>query len=426
MSRVLIIDDDKELAAMVEEWLLNDKHTVTVKNNGTTGLEALESQPFDLVILDWHMPDMEGIDVLRQFRAKNMSTPVIMLTGNLKIDAKEEGLDSGANDYLTKPFNLRELGARVRAVLRNRPDEKQSLTPLGTNNTEVLQKGNLAGTQLAAKYEFLEVLGEGAWGVVFKARHPYLNKMLAIKMLRPLQMDEVTLNAFHLEGQAISRLDHPNIVTLHDFGITERHQPFMVMEFVDGQSVDEMLDKFSFAPLNVALSIMIQVCDGIAHAHSMGIIHRDLKPANIVVKKDARGQLVPKILDFGLALLAGKGPKGEDTKTIAGSPLYIAPEIAQGGRTDERSDVYSLGCILFELITGNTPITGTSVEEVLENHISATPMRLSEVRGDLNFPALQAVIDKALTKEPAQRFQSAADFKKSLQGLAQTLPSTVP
>jgi serine/threonine protein kinase len=423
MARILIIDDDRDLASAIERWLLEEKHTITMVHSGNEGLNELKKNRFDLVILDWHMPDIYGIEVLREFRQTDRSTPVIMLTANTKLDAKEEGLDSGASDYVTKPFSLRELSARIRAAFRNKPPQLETFQPLGRDNEEVLVRGNLLGTALAAKYEFIDILGEGAWGIIFRAHHPLLDKPVAIKMMRAWQIDQEAISRFQTEARAVSRLDHPTIVRLYDFGITEHHSPYMVMEFVEGQNLDQMLEKFSSAPPVVAVQIMTQMAEGLAHAHSAGIIHRDIKPSNVMLKYGADGRFVVKILDFGLARLLDKARQAtQGAQFMYGSPLYIAPEVIKGADADARSDIYSCGCILFELITGDTAVHGTTLDEVFNCHISGGIATLQKLRPDLGpMPDLQAVLNMALHKDPGSRFQTAAQFEAALSKAAQKM-----
>src|SRR5262249_34121499 len=160
------------------------------------GWELAKTKTYDLLILDWDIPDLNGINILKRFRDAGGRAPVIMLTGHASASDKELGLDTGADDYLTKPFDVTELAARVRALLRRAAQQAPVLKALGANNEEILKKGNLIGTTLASKYEFLELVGEGGSGMVFKAKHPLLGKNVAIKMLLLGQLDEETSQRF--------------------------------------------------------------------------------------------------------------------------------------------------------------------------------------------------------------------------------------
>lgn len=425
MAKILIVDDDLELSGMVEDWLTHEKHAVTVVHEGYAGWKLLQNDTFDLAILDWDLPDLNGIDILRRFRDAGGLTPVIMLTGHTSVDDKEAGLDSGANDYLTKPFHMKELSARIRATLRNTGNIAPPPKALGTGNEDVLKKGGLDGTQLAARYEFLEVLGEGGVGIVFKARHPHLDKLVAVKMLQSAELNDETVARFEREARAISRLDHPNIITVYDFGVTERRQPFMVMEFLEGRGLDVLLREEDFIQLQRALEILVPVVDAIAHAHEMGILHRDIKPSNIMLKTVANRQPVPKILDFGLAKLTDpasqKSVQLTQAQQVIGSPPYMSPEQVRGKPVDERSDIYAMGCVIFETVTGYPPHCGDTAMEIMLKHLEEPPLTFMETRPELAFPSdLEPLIMRALEKEPENRFQTMRALRDELARIAAT------
>src|SRR4029450_4040535 len=205
MARILVIDDDPHTLQTIEERLTFEEHTVTVASNGLEGWQSLQNGEYDLVLLDWEMPDVSGIDLLTRFRAAGGTIPVIMLTGRTSVNDKESGLDTGANDYLTKPFSMTELSARIRANLRTQAVAKAPPPPLGKGNEAILKRGDLAGTRLAANYEFLDVIGEGGAGIVFKAKHPRLKKLVAVKMLLSSKAKQTAIERFEREACAISQ-----------------------------------------------------------------------------------------------------------------------------------------------------------------------------------------------------------------------------
>jgi CheY-like chemotaxis protein/tRNA A-37 threonylcarbamoyl transferase component Bud32 len=425
MAKILLVDDDLELSRTLKGWLASDKHTVDNVHTGTEGWERASNQQYDLLILDWDLPDVNGIDILKRFRAMGGTTHVLMLTGRTEVENRAQGLDAGADDYLTKPFHVTELSARVRALLRRQESQKPFHKPLGTGNENVLAKADLAGSHLASRYEFIEVLGEGAWGIVFKARHPVMEKLFAIKMIRGDKPDEETLERFQIEAKAVSRLEHPSIVRIHDFGVTELNQPFMVMEYVHGKNLAEMLEKLGPPPLKAGLDICMQICSGLIHAHDQKILHRDIKPSNIVLKKMQDKPTEAKILDFGFAKL--RGPKNQSPELtqrgdVLGSPPYMSPEQVRGDEVDERSDIYSLGCLAYELCTGLVPHMGKNIQQIMAKHIEedASPMR--KVRPELNIPeAVDQAILKALARKLTQRYQTMRDFKAALERASQSI-----
>lgn len=423
MAKILYVDDDADLALITAASLMSENHAVTVVNDGPEGWANLKSNQYEIVILDWDMPGLNGLEILQLMRTAGDTTPVIMLTGRTTLDDKMQGLDTGANDYLTKPFEVGELLARIRAALRTKissapPPPK----PLGVNNDHVLKRADLAGTSLAARFEFVDVLGEGGVAVVFKARHPQLDKFVAIKMLQGSELSEEDKIRFESEAKIVSKLDHPNIVTVYDYGITERKQPYMVMELVDGASLRAVLEKHDFISVDEALPILIAIAEGIAYAHDYGVLHRDIKPDNVVLKQELNHAPIPRVLDFGLAkLLQMKSPKSENltqAQQIVGSPAYMSPEQVRFQPVDERSDIYSFGCMMFELLTGYAPFSGDNPVEIALKRLEEPPLSLGEVRPELvpTFPPmLERVIGRALEKDPQKRFQNVRELQEELK-----------
>jgi CheY-like chemotaxis protein/tRNA A-37 threonylcarbamoyl transferase component Bud32 len=418
MARIILIDDDVEHLDIMSSWLTHEQHTVDVAPGGPEGWQLLQINSYDLVILDWDMPELTGIEVLRKFRQMDETTAVLMLTGRAEVDEKAEGLDSGASDYLTKPFHMKELSARVRAALRG--VEQKGPKPLGTGNKELLENAGLFGTSLAARYEFLCVLGEGAAGTVYKARHPGLDKLVAIKILHYHGMKEEVYQRFEQEARIVSRLSHPGLATVHDYGQTERKRPFMVMDFVDGQILEAVLQERDHLPVQEALSTFSQICDAMAHAHEKGVVHRDLNPSNIMITPTAQSNCSIKVLDFGCGKLRdlnseqGSGLTQEGRSL--GTPSYMSPEQVRGEPVDERSDIYSLACVLYEALTGYVLHQGDNVAQTMLLHLEEDVPLLAEMNPELTFPdELERCIAKALEKEKDKRYRTMLELKSELE-----------
>ncbi|MBX9941811.1 MAG: serine/threonine protein kinase [Candidatus Obscuribacterales bacterium] len=296
---------------------------------------------------------------------------------------------------------------------------------------EYLSKGQILGDE--AEYQILGFIGQGAAGQVYKVQLLEAEKnkataQYALKILLGSQQNPQILSRFLTEIEVIARLDHGNIVKIVDGGLYKSKVPYYVMELVDGETLSERLKSGGLPPLAETLKIFISVADALNHAHSKRIMHRDIKPGNIVIANEEKERNIyarVKVVDFGIAKLIGRENtdqaltgKGE----IFGSPLYMSPEQAQGGKLDERSDIYSLGCTLFECLTGRPPFQGRNIVETLTAHIEARPPRLSEVKAGAHFPkSLEDFLDHLLSKSPHDRPQSMAQVEEILESILEEL-----
>lgn len=267
----------------------------------------------------------------------------------------------------------------------------------------------MIGKILGNRYELLEQLGGGGMAVVYKAMDTFLNRMVTVKILRSeYASDEAFVARFRKEAQAVARLSHPNIVNIHDVG-TEGEIYYLVMEFIDGQDLKTLIRSEAPMPPEKAVPIIRQVCDALAHAHKNNIVHRDVKPHNILITTDGRA----KLTDFGIAREASAATLTY-TDTVMGSVHYISPEQARGEAAGPRSDIYSLGVVAYELLSGKVPFTGTTPIGVAMKHVQEDPPSLREVNPSVPAP-LSATIAKALEKKADNRFQSAGDMARALE-----------
>ena len=256
------------------------------------------------------------------------------------------------------------------------------------------------GRLLDNRYEILEVLGVGGMAIVYKARCHRLNRLVAIKILKDeYSQDEEFCRRFHAEGEAVAMLGHPNIVSVYDVSNTGAAD-YIVMELIDGISLKQYMEKKGVLNWKETLHFAIQICKALEHAHSRGLVHRDIKPHNIMVLKN--GSI--KVTDFGIARVMSKS--NTLTKEALGSVHYISPEQAKGGRVDDRSDLYSLGTVMYEMITGRPPYDGESPVAVAIQHINGGARMPSTLNP--NIPGgLEQIIMKAMAHEPADRYASA-------------------
>jgi serine/threonine-protein kinase len=305
----------------------------------------------------------------------------------------------------------------------------QSVCPVdGTLLTPVAQDRYL-GTKLLGRLEILEILGCGGMGTVYKAYDLMMNRIVAIKMLHQhLTNNPEAVKRFHLEAQAASRLSLPNILTVHDFGVSDEGQPYMVMDYLEGVSLSDVLEKEKRLTVERSLSIFIQGCAGLAHAHQKGVLHRDLKPSNIMLVNysDDQEDFV-KIVDFGIAKIlnrAGDAGSVNLTRTgeVYGSPLYMSPEQCRGMELDARSDLYSFGCVMYKTLTGLPVFTGSELIELLFKQVSEMPAKFAKICPEANIPpALEEIVFKSLAKHPDDRYSSMTALKDVLEAYKRKL-----
>ena len=263
------------------------------------------------------------------------------------------------------------------------------------------------------RYELLEEIGRGAMGVVFRARDPLIDRIVAIKTIN-VGLSRVEAEdfkkRFDREARSAGRLNHPNIVTIYDVGKSGL-VAYIAMELLEGQSLRDILDSGVVLPPSTIADIAAQIADGLASAHQAGVIHCDIKPANIVVLPSG----LAKITDFGIAML----PTGSRSfiGSVAGSPKYISPEQVLGRPVDARSDVFSLGAVLYEVLTGTPPFEGTTLDEILHNVINLSPDPPTSRNRSLP-AAFDAIVARALAKHPDDRYQSAREMSADLRQLA--------
>ncbi len=294
------------------------------------------------------------------------------------------------------------------------------------------------GALIGERYRILQRIGEGGMGAVYRAEHVLMKKIVAVKLLHAeLGGVDEAARRFEREAQSASRLNHPNIVAVTDFGRTATGQLFLVMELVSGEALADRLDREKPLPVVHAVEIAKQVLAGLEHAHGEGVIHRDLKPANVMLARstDGRPGVLAKLLDFGIAKISQDG-EGDRPLTqgamVFGTPSYMSPEQATAQDADARSDLYSCGVMLYEMLAGRKPFVADDLVKVMALHVTASPPPLSRVAPEAEIPfALEAVVMRALEKDRARRFQSAADFRAALDRartpgvllLVQRLPS---
>jgi len=283
-----------------------------------------------------------------------------------------------------------------------------------------------SGEIIDRKYKVIKLLGQGGMGAVYKAHHLMLNKDVALKTFRSPNLTDEDLKRFQREAQAIAKLNHQNVVHVFDFGIDEDNIPYYTMECLEGESLAERLEEEKYLVLEEAVAIFLQVCQGMALAHSKGIIHRDLKPANIFLARGlATGKKAEavKIVDFGIAGLAVQSldsQKLTSTGMIFGSPLYMSPEQSLGLEVTARSDIYSCGCALFETLTGSPPFKGVNAFATMLKHQTEPTPTMESLPEEHEFPKrLVGLTARMMAKSDAKRPQSFDEVASELEEILQ-------
>ncbi len=268
------------------------------------------------------------------------------------------------------------------------------------------------------RYEIVGELGQGAMGVVYKATDPLIDRIVAIKTitlsLAQEERDEYEAR-FYQEAKAAGRLSHPNIVTIYDVG-RSGDIAYIAMEFLQGRELRDILNDGKLLPVDQVIDIVAQVASGLAYAHEHGIVHRDVKPSNIMVGRDGH----VKITDFGIARMASSAVRTQ-TGMVLGSPKYMSPEQVMGKLTDQRSDIFSLGVMLYEMLTGQAPFMGENVNAIMYQTLNAIPQPPSAVNPAVP-EMLNFIVAKALAKDLEHRYQNAKDLANDLRACRDTMP----
>ena len=457
-AHLLVVDDNADNCQLLQRRLQRKGYAVRIAMNGAAALDALARQTFDAVLLDIHMPDMSGLEVLAAIRERYAKTelPVVMATAQTGSERMVEAFKLGANDYVTKPLDFPVVVARLESHLAVRRELRAvSSPPVVLAASEDLT----AGTLVDGRYRIEALLGGGGFAVVYAAVQIATGQPVAIKLLRShrlLHADARSeLARFELEMKVIAQVRHPAIVRLVDSGTLvarpdsvapgserdpamvttrapveaaaeparrrsslpprEQKVPYIVMEQLVGPTLaDELLDAKRL-PAARAVDVLLPILDGMQVVHEQGIVHRDAKPSNIVLSQTASGNVEPKIVDFGIAKLIGDGALSlTQTASAIGTPAYMSPEQATASDTlDARSDQYTLAVALFECLTGNTPCKGTSSVQILNQIADGSAvqrsLREAEIDGEL-----KRVLGIALARKPEDRFRDLRAFGEAL------------
>lgn len=463
LGKILVVDDDPDVATLIEITLSKVGYTVSAANNVPEALETLSKDSFDLIITDINMPGASGLDLIEAMRDADVDADVLILSAQGTIGIAVEAMRAGARNYLEKPVDPQRLKQEVRDTFRARQARKHGYeatqsspgvaTPRRASSARTTppiasaydatihrpfvepvpqldpavpprrasfwpgDRDRSVPTDIG-RYKVLGQLGAGGMGTVYRARDTVLQRIVAVKVMAVGRDHPDLYQRFCREAQAAASLNHPHIATVFDFGLVQdQNMLFIAMEHVDGPSLDEVLTKE--APLEPArvLPLIYQLVDALEHAHTQGVIHRDIKPGNILL---AGGDRV-KLVDFGIAHLRGS----ELTRAgmMMGSPGYMSPEAASASSIDYRADQFSVGTVMFEALTSVRPFSADHPAGTLRNIIEREPEPLSNF--DVDIPGLQEIMSRLHAKKPEQRYERELELLDALAEVGRSLGLTL-
>lgn len=397
MPLALVIDDEDDVRELVALLLKEADCEVVHARDGVEGIEKLEESSPDFVVLDVQMPRLDGWQTLKGIRARS-DVPVVMLTADAGEEDKVRGLVGGADDYVTKPLAPAEFVARVQALLRrsDRSADGHGGSPGAGADDAGLEPGQAFGS-----YRIEQPIGRGGMSSVYRATHTALERVVALKVMsRALASERVTRERFMNEWRIAAALRHPNILPVHDAGEVDGRL-FLAMDLIEGGDLGHLILRQGALPPPLALGILEQVAAALDAAHAADLVHRDVKPGNVLLADGAAF-----LTDFGLSKLLGSTQRLTAPGRMVGTAQYLAPEQIRGEEVTPQTDVYALGCVIFETLTASSPFDAESDFVLMYAHLERKVPRMSERR-----PALPAgaddVVSRAMAKDAADRFDSA-------------------
>jgi serine/threonine protein kinase/CheY-like chemotaxis protein len=464
-ARVLVVDDEEHNRDMLARRLRRRGYEVATAASGQEALGMIAPSRFDIIVLDVMMPDVDGFEVLRALREKwsKLELPVLMATA---LDASRDVVDAlrhGANDYVTKPVDFEQLQARLETQLALRKEFAAMRTEAQQHKIRSTDSMP-TGTVLDGRYEIEERIGQGGFAVVYRARQLSTGQLVAVKVLRAHRAmrsgsQGIEYQRFQREMQVIAAVRHPAVVQLIDSGSLEleggwaalegdnaapltindgtladsksEHSgridlfdpnaavPYFVMEYLQGETLDQLLARDAPLTLDHTLELFFPVISGVHALHRRGIVHRDLKPSNIFLHQGDQRVHQPKVLDFGIAKL-GPEEGGQATIGFVGTPSYMSPEQALGERDlDARCDQYALAVMLYECLSGRRPFAAENYTQVLLQVTTGDFTPLAEL---CDMPApVNAAILAAMSRQREDRFTDLEAFASALLGGASEL-----
>jgi CheY-like chemotaxis protein len=419
-ARVLFVDDSDEVRKSFRRMIVAGGHRVREASNGIEAIELIATQELDLVISDVHMPDMDGVELLKRVHEIDPDLPVLLLSGDPDLESAMRAVEYGAVEYLAKPVELAKFQASVLRALEVRQKRLEAREAVASRSGRQANAGSvdtnaLEGSLLGGRYQVGRLIGSGGMGSVYEGEDPS-GMPVALKVLHAgIGQDVDVIRRFRREAELVAAIEHPNIVRVLDFQLPSAEPAFIVMELLEGGSLGDAIRKERHFSVEEIAWIGVQVLAALEAAHGANVVHRDLKPDNVFLTARSGMTDMVKLLDFGVAKLTESPWDDRLTQTgmVMGTPAYMAPEQARGEGADARSDLYAVGSLLFEALTGRPPFVANNYNAVMFQINQSAPPSLAELRPELE-PEFCAVIMKAMEKDVEMRFQTARAFAEAL------------
>ncbi len=417
--RVLAADDDQGILSVLERCLRGWGYEVTTARDGIEAWRVLRNEDAPrIVVLDWDMPGLAGLEVCRLLR----TTPhgedvyVLMLTGRQEKADLIEALEAGADDFLSKPFHPRELQLRLAKGVTFQTSRAAAAMPT--------HRAPPSGSTLGGKYRLEKQIAEGGMASVWLGVHLSLGINVAIKFMKPGLAETPDYASFEREARAAAQLRSEHIVRVYDHGVAHDGAPYLVMEYLAGESLGDRIDRIGPLPPVEVASFVEQIARALGDAHARGIIHRDIKPENILlVDEPDRPHGGAKLVDFGLAR-SRMGAQATEGGLISGTPSYMTPEhLRAQAPPNPALDLWGLAATAFTALTGNVPFDGDSISDIMKS-ICVAPLPVPSTLNPALPPAIDAWFAKACARKPQDRHQTPEELASSLSAAcAEARPS---
>jgi CheY-like chemotaxis protein len=427
-GRVLLVDDNDALRRLFGRSLSRAGYTIVEVANGEEAMTLVPEGEFDVVVSDVRMPDMDGVELLMAIHERDPDLPVLLISGAPDLDTAMKAVKFGAFEYLAKPVPLAGLETSVARAIELRRSRVQAKEALDARSgarrmaaQTVVPAESYTGALLGGKYRVGALIGSGGMGAVYEAEREDLGNMkVAVKVMQSIARNREDLFArFRREAETVAAIDHPTIVRVLDFQSPPGQPPFLVMERLHGVPLGVAIASQGQFSVQRTAFVASQVVSALSAAHAANIVHRDLKPDNVFLTAVSGVEDIVKLLDFGVAKMLGVAgdTKLTQTGTVMGTPAYMSPEQARGAEADPRSDLYAVGCLMYEALTGRAPFSGDNYNAIVFAVQQSTPAPLLARCPDLD-PAFAAVVEKAMAREVWARFQRADEMAAALTAWA--------